>query len=401
MSSRVYSLQDYCNSLRSIKAKNVPSVAARMARTLMLLPYKTDARKYTADGVEYNRTGHVFDTLWSENVGAQISSVPGIRMEDARYILLRLGDLSSHIIRYGKYYSKAAEFVKSITDSSTQLQKIAYRDWLDFDDAMTNKMSSSGEYYTYLENVGNSALQEKNAATYVELGYYLDQRTLPDPSVDRPYDLYSFLREVATMDMFTWEYVVKNFLTNIKGETIDEFSDLRDYCDVLFPLVDKVTTLILEMEHKIDDIAPLLKINSQSKYEDYSKDVDPITVANIVGFNPSDENWSRPPKAEPLEGQLTNSFRVKEYGKYRISIISKGMSLDSLTLNDNDIDVVTVSYSSSLGAVYLSDVFSASPDDAIFYEMANVSGSARSISVYMYNLSNTVGGGAVDDVVRV
>ena len=396
MSSRVTSLQDYHDCLKSIKAKNVPSIAARMARTLMLLPYRTTERKYEESGVEIDKTGSVFDTLWSESIGSHVPTTAGIMMQDAKRVFELLEKLSSHVIKYERYYQSS--FTSIISSPEV-------KDFLSENFKMRGTGTSQGgvaitkEYYNEVAAIENRC-STLSGLTYVELGYYLNQKTLSDPANSREYDIHSFLRDVADMNVYAWSFVVLN-RKNYGGYGNSMYSvtsTLFAYIDKLMPLVEKAINLILEMEHKIDDIAPILNSDAHAISESSTvENRDPINAANVVGFDPAASGWPHPNSIQPTS--WNNAFYIPKKSTYRLSFkLESPYLLESLKINGEEIDPILIAGTgtdSESGATYITDNISLEQGDVVSY-LIRVSDSTTTLDtskvhVYIYDTSTRTG----------
>ena len=78
------SLVEFSKQLKSIKYRNLPMVASRMAQTILEFPRRFSSRQLEG-GIDIS--GEVFDTVWDETVGARIPKVQGITMSDAKWII--------------------------------------------------------------------------------------------------------------------------------------------------------------------------------------------------------------------------------------------------------------------------------------------------------------------------
>lgn len=396
MSSRVTSLQDYHDCLKSIKAKNVPSIAARMARTLMLLPYRTTERKYEESGVEIDKTGSVFDTLWSESIGSHVPTSSGIMMQDAKRVFELLEKLSSHVIKYERYY-------KSSFTSIISSQEV--KDFLSENFKMRGTGTSQGgvtitkEYYNEVVAIENRC-SNLSGLTYVELGYYLNQKTLADPANSREYDIHSFLRDVADMNVYAWSFVVLN-RKNYGGYGIQTYSvtsTLSEYINKLMPLVEKAINIILEMEHKIDDIAPILNSDAHAISESSTvENRDPINAANVDRFDPAASGWPHPNSIQPTS--WNSAFYIPAKSTYRLSFkLESPYLLESLKINGEEIDPILIAgtgTNSESGATYITDNIPLERGDVVSY-LIRVSDSTTTLDtskvhVYIYDTSTRTG----------
>ena len=364
MSSRASSLQEYCSNLRCIKAKNVPSIAARMARTLTLLPTDFNSRKVKIENTTVDRTGQYFDTIWDELVGANIALIQGITLSDAKYVLDRLEDLSRSVVRFGTYYSGRIQ-----TASSEFTQDLT-------------RIGDGGEFYSRISEI-SSSIGSTSGLTYNELGYSIDQATLKDVSLERNYDLYEFLRDVSRKDIFTWVYTIQNFITCVDVKNVARYNSIKTYAGILLGLVTDVVKIILDLEHKLDDIRPIKKTsNSVSEF-------DVISPENISDLDVT--SWSMPSAAQPLT--RSHEFYLSATGRYRVAFVTKTPCyLETLTLNDEKVSFVYLRESGS-DHVYVSDAFECTLSDVISYHIGLIPGnsegfSSDKVSVYLIKVDS-------------
>lgn len=349
MSSRAYSLQEYCDNLRCIKAKNVPTIAARLARTIMSLPTNFNSRKVKIEDTTVDRTGQYFDTIWDELVGANIAFIQGITLSDAKYVLDRLEDLSRSVVKFGVYYSGRVQ-----TASSEFTQDL-------------DRIDDGGEFYSRISEI-SSSVGSTSGLTYNELGYSIDQATLNDVSLERNYDLYEFLRDVSRKDIFTWVYTIQNFITCVEVKNTARYNSIKTYAGILLGLVTDVVKIILDLEHKFDDIRPIKPAGTNG--DDYYEFLSIETLQPEI-FKTIYPSWPVPIGAQP--DIKVNAFTNVPSGKYRIAIHSEyPYFLDYLAVNGVQIDFCTL-ITDQNSAVYLTDTIELTSSSTVSYSVKGLS----------------------------
>lgn len=369
MSSRAYSLQEYCDNLRCIKAKNVPTIAARLARTIMLLPTNFKSRKIELNGTTIDRSGQYFDTVWDETVGSAIASIQGLTLTDAKYVLDRLEDLSRSVIKFGLYYSGR---ISTVTPEFT---------------SDLNLISAGGEFYRLVSDI-ESKVGSTSGLTYNESGYGVDQATLNDVPSERDYDFYEFLRDVSRKDIFTWVYVIQNFITCTKVSNQTRFNALRAYSEKLLDLTTNVVRIILDIEHKFDDIRPVSPV-------DVKNSRDTITAETLTTFDPESEGWNFPEGCQPTS--WANAFYVPRYGNYRLAIkVLYPYTIKEFRIKEKPVELITIqneAVESGTGATYVTETLALNKGDVISYLIANISGvesefDPSKVKVYIFDVSD-------------
>ena len=369
MSSRAYSLQEYCDNLRCIKAKNVPTIAARLARTIMSLPTNFNSRKIELNGTAIDRSGQYFDTVWNETIGSTVASIQGLTLTDAKYVLDRLEDLSRSVIKFGLYYSGR---ISATTPEFT---------------SDLNLISVDGEFYRRVYDI-NSGVGSTQGLTYNELGYYVDQATLNDPSAERDYDLYEFLRDVSEKDIFTWVYVIQNFITCTKVSNQTRFNALRVYSEKLLDLTTNVVRIILDIEHKFDDIRPVNPVEVKNSR-------DTITTETLTTFDPESDGWNFPDGCQPTS--WSNAFYIPRYGNYRLAIkVQYPYTIKEFRIKEKPVELITIqneSVESGTGATYVTETLTLNKGDVVSYLIETIPGvesefDPSKIKVYMFDVSD-------------
>lgn len=343
MSLRGSSLQEYCNNLRCIKARNVPTIAARLARTIMLLPTKFNPRKITIEHVAVDRSGQYFDTVWDELIGSNVAGIQGVTLTDARYILDRLEDLSRSVIKFGAYYS--GRISAATTEFTSDL----------------NYIKTNGEFYRRISDI-RSHVGSTSGLTYNEFGYRVDQATLNNASVERQYDFYEFLKEMSKKDIFTWVYVIQNFITCSKISNSTNYNTLKTYSEKLLDLVTTVVRIVLDIEHKLDDIRPIKLSSVESTVGKLTlEDISPEVFENIY------PRWPAPEGAQP--DVFSNAFTGAPAGEYRIAIRAEYPLRLKLISVDNEPVATTVIISESDYAVYLTQEINLKATSVVAYSI--------------------------------
>ena len=369
MSSRAYSLQEYCDNLRCIKAKNVPTIASRLARTIVSLPTNFRSRKIELNGTTIDRSGQYFDTVWDETVGSTIASIQGLTLTDSKYVLDRLEDLSRSVIKFGLYYSGRVSTTTSEFTSDLNL------------------ISAEGEFYRRVYDI-NSGVGSTQGLTYNELGYYVDQSTLNEVSSERDYDFYEFLRDVSEKDIFTWVYVIQNFITCTKVSNQTRFNVLREYSEKLLDLTTNVVRIILDIEHKFDDIRPVNPV-------DVKNSRDTITTETLTTFDPESDGWNSPEGCQPTS--WSNAFYVPRSGNYRLAIkVLYPYTIKEFRIKEKPVELITIqneSVESGTGATYVTETLVLNKGDVVSYLIETISGvesefDPSKIKVYIFDVSD-------------
>ena len=338
------SLVEFSKQLKSIKYRNLPMVASRMAQTILEFPRRFSSRQLEG-GIDIS--GEVFDTVWDETVGARIPKVQGITMSDSKWIIDMISSWSFHLVKFQSQY-----FGDSSTDTDEFIlaKSELITEWNSVD---TSKFGSTATY-----------------GTYDSLGFTLNQSELNDTTAFREFDVYSFARYVAQKDLVP--QVAAIVITRGCCKWNDRHSEVAAIVDKLLDSYYLVCQLIEEMCFILEGTTPVMKSGSKSDI-DYLAGNDPIkSIGNT--FDPSDD-WVSPEGMQPT-GWLS-AFTLSKGGKYRLVISTEEpYAVEFFKLDNEELDYSTINatdYDTSKIHRYLTDVFSCGNNAVVMFKVFDTS----------------------------